>query len=159
MNDRILQNLLKSVFESILNLFTHDSSLKCPFYRATLRLSISKKKAKYFKEHVCTDKFCGDKFPQLFAHTSIPTYLIHTSAFKQGADSTSVGYTTSTALKSTPPLTKRKRKGSLPCSVHEFCTWLFQYLPFWFPNEKMAFANAGCHYYTSNYSKASGKNR
>lgn len=44
MNGRILQNLLKSVFESILILFTHQSSLKYAFHRAVLRFYISKKK-------------------------------------------------------------------------------------------------------------------
>lgn len=129
MNDGILQNLLKSVSESISDFIRSSLFIETSLHRAALKLCISKQAARYFGEHNCADKFCADKFSPLFAHTSIPTYLIHTSAFKQGADSTSVGYTTSTALKSTPPLTKRKRKESLPCSVHEFCTYLSQYLP------------------------------
>lgn len=45
-----------------LTLFTHHSSLRHPFYRVALKLCISKEAARYFKEHVCADKFCADKF-------------------------------------------------------------------------------------------------
>ena len=134
-------------------LFTHHSSLRYPFYRAALKLCISIEAARYFENLSALINSAQINFhPFFLIPVSPPTSFTPPPLSKEQIPP--VWAIPLRLLWNRLPLwQKGKKKGSLPCSVHEFCTYASQYLPFWFPNEKLSFVNAGCHYYAANYAK------